>query len=249
MMTFLYGVFPYIAMGVFIVGLIWRFRYDEFGWTTRSSQLYEAKLLRIGGPMFHFGILMAVGGHALGLIIPKSFTDRFIPEHTYHMIAVAGGMTAGILVTIGFLILLFRRRTVKTVFNATTPSDKLMYAVLAAVIAVGMWNTISTATGWGLPEGFTYRDNVSIWFRSIFTFQPNPGALEGIPLQFQLHALLAFVLLIIFPFTRLVHMLSVPVKYLVRPYIVYRSGGDRPGPAAGSRAPRGTWKSPTAAKQ
>ena len=250
MNIFLFGVLPYIAMGVFVVGLIWRYRYDKFGWTTRSSQLYEAKLLRIGGPMFHFGIIMAVAGHAMGLLIPKSWTEAIgLSEHVYHMIAVAGGLTAGFLVTVGFLILLFRRRMVKTVFNATTVSDKVMYAVLAVVVAAGMWNTISTATGWGLPTDFTYRENVSIWFRSLFTFQPNVDAMGMAPLQFQLHAVLACVLMLIFPFTRLVHMRSVPVKYIVRPYIVYRTPGDRPGAAQGSRAPRGTWKSPTAAKK
>lgn len=251
MTTFLFGVFPYIALATFVVGIIWRFRYDKFGWTTRSSQLYEAKLLRIGGPMFHFGIVMAVAGHAMGLIIPKSLTDAIgIDDHLYHMVAVAGGLTAGFLVTVGFLILVFRRRTVKTVFNATTVNDKVMYLILGLVVAVGMWNTISTATGWTLPPDFTtYRENVSVWFRSIFTFNPQPEMLAKAPFQFQAHAVLAFVFLLIIPFTRLVHMLSAPVKYISRPYIIYRSAGDRPGAAQGSRAPRGTWKSPTAAKK
>ncbi|MBB1500115.1 respiratory nitrate reductase subunit gamma [Propioniciclava sp. MC1683] len=250
MSTFLFAVFPYLAMAVFVVGMIWRYKYDKFGWTTRSSQLYESKLLRIGSPLFHYGILMAVVGHAMGLVIPKGWTDAMgIDQHTYHLVAVIGGVTAGLMVTIGFIILVFRRRTVKTVFNATTVNDKVMYLVLGLNIFFGMWNTISTALG---DEHFyNYREGVSVWFRSIFMAQPNVEAIAmaGTPIQFQVHAVLSFLLIMIWPFTRLVHVFSAPVQYLARPYIVYRSKGDtgqRPTP---SRAPQGTWKSPTASKR
>ena len=250
MSTFLFAVFPYLAMAVFVVGMIWRYKYDKFGWTTRSSQLYESKLLRIGSPLFHYGILMAVVGHAMGLVIPKGWTDAMgIDQHTYHLVAVIGGVTAGLMVTIGFIILVFRRRTVKTVFNATTVNDKVMYLVLGLNIFFGMWNTISTALG---DEHFyNYREGVSVWFRSIFMAQPNVEAIAmaGTPIQLQVHAVLSFLLIMIWPFTRLVHVFSAPVQYLARPYIVYRSKGDtgqRPTP---SRAPQGTWKSPTASKR
>lgn len=244
MSTFLWGVFPYLAMAVFVVGLIWRYKYDKFGWTTRSSQLYESKLLRIGSPLFHFGILFALLGHVMGLLIPKAWTDLVIDQHAYHLIAVIGGIVSGAMIVVGFAILVFRRRTVKTVFNATTVNDKVMYLVLGLVIFFGMWNTISTA----LSDTYNYREGVSPWFRSIFTFQPNAELMANAPFQFQAHAFLAFLLILIWPFTRLVHVFSAPVGYLVRPYIVYRSKGDtgqRPTP---SRAPQGTWTSPTARK-
>ena len=244
MSTFLWGVFPYLAMAVFVVGLIWRYKYDKFGWTTRSSQLYESKMLRIGSPLFHFGILLALVGHLMGLFIPKAWTDLVMDQHAYHLLAVGGGVVSGIMICVGFVILVFRRRTVKTVFNATTVNDKVMYLVLGLVIFFGMWNTISTA----LSEAYNYREGVSPWFRSIFTFQPNVELMANAPFQFQAHAFLAFLLILIWPFTRLVHVFSAPVGYLVRPYIVYRSKGDtgqRPTP---SRAPQGTWTSPTSRK-
>ncbi|QIK72886.1 respiratory nitrate reductase subunit gamma [Propioniciclava coleopterorum] len=244
MNTFLWAVFPYLALAVFVVGLIWRYKYDKFGWTTRSSQLYESRMLRIGSPLFHFGILFALLGHIMGLVIPKGWTDVVMDQHAYHLIAVVGGLVSGAMICVGFVILVFRRRTVKTVFNATTVNDKVMYLVLGLVILFGMWNTISTA----LSDHFNYRESVSPWFRSIFTFQPNVELMAGAPFQFQAHAFLAFLLILIWPFTRLVHVFSAPVGYLVRPYIVYRSKGDtgqRPTP---SRAPQGTWTSPTARK-
>ena len=220
MNTFLFGVFPYLAMAVFVVGTIWRYKYDKFGWTTRSSQLYESKLLRIGSPLFHYGILLAVLGHAMGLVIPKAWTDVLVPEDIYHAVAVGGGMTAGIMIVVGFVILVFRRRTVKTVFNATTVNDKVMYLVLGLTILFGMWNTISTAFA---PEEYHYREGVSPWFRQIFWFQPDASLMENAPLGFQLHAFFAFLLFAMWPFTRLVHVFAAPVGYFVRPYIVYRS--------------------------
>ena len=75
MSTFLWVIFPYVCLAVFVVGHVWRYRYDKFGWTTRSSQLYEDRLLRIGSPLFHFGMLGVVLGHVMGLIVPQSVTD------------------------------------------------------------------------------------------------------------------------------------------------------------------------------
>ena len=248
MTTFLWVVFPYLALATFVVGLIWRYRYDKFGWTTRSSQLYESRLLSIGSPLFHFGLLFALMGHLMGLVIPKAWTDAMgISQEAYHLVAVAGGLVSGAMIVVGFVILVFRRRTVKTVFNATTVNDKVMYLILGLVIAFGMWNTISTALGELIGAHYNYREGVSPWFRSIFTLSPDAALIANAPLQFQVHAFLAFLLLLIWPFTRLVHVFSAPFGYLTRPYIVYRSKGESArGPS--SRAPQGTWTSPTRSK-
>ena len=245
MNTFLWVIFPYISMAIFVVGLVWRYRYDKFGWTTRSSQLYESRMLSVGSPLFHFGLLFALLGHLMGLVIPKSWTDAAgIEQHTYHLLAVGGGLVSGAMIVVGFAILIFRRRTVRSVFNATTWNDKVMYLVLGLVIFFGMWNTLSTA----FTELYNYREGVSPWFRSVFLLRPDTAYLAAAPFQFQAHAFLAFLLLAMWPFTRLVHVFSAPVGYLTRPYIVYRSAGERVGAAAGSRAPQGTRKSPTAAR-
>ena len=96
MNEFLFVIVPYLCLTTFVVGHLWRYRYDKFGWTTRSSQLYENRLLRIGSPLFHFGMLGVVGGHVIGLLVPQSWTDAVgISEHAYHVVAVAGGLLAG----------------------------------------------------------------------------------------------------------------------------------------------------------
>ncbi len=239
MNTFLWVIIPYICLAIFVVGHIWRYRYDKFGWTTRSSQLYENTLLRIGSPLFHFGILFAALGHFMGLVIPKSWTDALgISQHAYHLVAVIGGVVAGLMVIVGLAILIYRRRTVGPVFGATTVNDKVMYVVLGAVILLGMWNTLSTT----VSDEYNYREGVSVWFRQIFWFQPDSSLMAHAPIQFQLHAMLAFLLFAMWPFTRLVHVFSAPVGYLTRPYIVYRSKGEVRGP--GSRAPQHTWDKP-----
>ena len=124
------------------------------------------------------------------------------------------------------------------VFSATTVMDKVMYAFLAVVILLGMWNTIAGSI---LTIGgeYNYREGVSVWFRSFLAFTPRPELMSEAPIGFQLHALVAFVLFALWPFTRLVHVFSAPVGYLTRPYIVYRS---RDEPREGTRAPRRGWE-------
>ena len=236
MNDFLWVIVPYLCLATFVVGHMWRYRYDKFGWTTRSSQLYEDRLLRLGSPLFHFGMLGVVGGHVIGLLVPISWTDAVgVSDHLYHLVAVIGGLAAGVAAMLGMGILIYRRRTVGPVFSATTPMDKIMYAFLAAAIVLGMWNTILGASG---VNHYNYREGVSIWYRSFLAFNPQPELMAEAPLGFQLHALVAFGLFALWPFTRLVHVFSAPIGYLTRPYVVYRSRDER----MGSRAPKRGWE-------
>ena len=233
--TFLWVVFPYVCLTVFVVGHWWRYRYDKFGWTTRSSQLYESRLLRLGSPMFHFGILFVLGGHIMGLGVPSALTELVgISEDAYHLMAVSVGAVAGICTVVGMAILIYRRRTVGPVFSATTRMDKTMYVFLATVIVLGLVNTVIA----NIFGHYDYREGVSVWFRGIFRFSLHPELMAAAPIGFKLHALAAFSLFALWPFTRLVHVFSAPVGYLTRPYIVYRSRDDQ----LGSRAPRRGWE-------
>lgn len=229
MNTFLWVIVPYMCLAIFVVGHWWRYKYDKFGWTTRSSQLYESKLLRWGSPLFHFGMLGVVGGHVIGLLIPKSWTDAIgISDGVYHFVAVVGGMIAGIMTIVGIAILIYRRRTTGPVFSATTPMDKVMYAFLAAAIVLGMWNTIAGSI-FTVGGHYNYREGVSVWYRSFLAFSPDADLMAQAPIGFKLHALVAFALFAIWPFTRLVHVFSAPVGYIWRPYVVYRSRDPQRG--------------------
>jgi nitrate reductase gamma subunit len=236
-----WDIVPYVTIAILVVGTWWRYRYDKFGWTTRSSQLYESRLLRIGSPLFHFGILVVIFGHVIGLMIPESWTSAVgLSEQAYHVQAVALGTIAGLATLGGAAILVYRRRTKGPVFMATTWNDKLMYAVLILAIVAGLATTL---VGSGLiGEAHNYRETVSVWFRSIFILQPDGEAMAEAPLSYQIHAIIAMGLFALWPFTRLVHAFSAPVGYLFRPYIVYRSrAAARSGETIGSRPRRRGW--------
>jgi nitrate reductase gamma subunit len=212
---------PYVAFTSFLLGHIWRYRQDQFGWTTRSSQLYESRLLRLGSPLFHFGLLAVLGGHVLGIAIPARWTAAVgVSEHAYHLMSVSVGTLSGLATVAGLGILLYRRSTVPAVRKATTTIDKGMYVLLSTAIGTGMLNTVGSNL---IGGGYDYRATVSPWFRSLFTLAPQPQLMVGIPISFQIHALVVLVLLGIWPYTRLVHVFSAPLGYLTRPYIVYRS--------------------------
>ncbi|GAA4486418.1 respiratory nitrate reductase subunit gamma [Microbacterium panaciterrae] len=235
MSVLLWVVLPYVCFAVFVLGHIARYRYDKFGWTTRSSQTYENRLLRWGSPMFHLGILMVIAGHAVGLLIPREWLYAIgITEEMYHVGATALGTFAAVLTLAGLAILIYRRRSVAAVFLATTTMDKVMYVFLGGALLLG---TASTVVYQLLGSGFAYRETISPWLRQLIILQPRPELMADVPLLFQLHVLCATLLFGLWPFTRLVHVFSAPVGYLFRPYIVYRSRDAQPG----VRAPRRGW--------
>src|SRR5262249_31017116 len=155
--------------------------------------LYESRLLRIGSPLFHFGILFVVIGHIGGLVIPESWTDAVgVSEHLYHVNALLIGGVAGACTLVGLVILIYRRRTTGPVFMATTRNDKTMYVVLTAAIVLGLLTTL-VSVGAG-AEAHNYRETVSPWFRSIFTLQPDVASMDEAPASFQIHTLVGMLL-------------------------------------------------------
>lgn len=237
MKTTLWVVIPYLALASFVIGHIWRYRYDAFGWTTRSTQMLESRLLSLASPMFHVGILLVAGGHVVGLLVPMSATEKLgISEDVYHKSSLVLGTIAGVLTVVGLAILVYRRRTTKAVFRATTRNDKAMYVLLGAVLAVGLGTTVLTNA---LGHPHEYRETVSPYLRSVLALQPDLDKIDAAPWGFQLHTLLAWVLIGVWPYTRLVHVFSAPLGYLTRPYVVYRSRSET---STGARGPRRGWE-------
>ncbi|MGP3957567.1 respiratory nitrate reductase subunit gamma [Nonomuraea sp. 3N208] len=212
-------VAPYITIVIFVGGLIWRYRYDKFGWTTRSSQLYESRLLRLASPLFHYALLVVIVGHITGLLIPRTWTDAIgVSNYAYHVNALTWGGIAGLATLVAVGLLIYRRRTTGPVFMATTKNDKTMYAVLTLAIFSGV---VTTVAGF-VPSEVSYRTTVGPWFRGVLTLQPDVMAMGQASGLYKVHTLIGMVLIVLFPFSRLVHALSAPLGYLFRPYIVYR---------------------------
>jgi nitrate reductase gamma subunit len=240
----LWGILPYTVLVTVVGGLVWRYRYDRFGWTTRSSELYESRLLRIGSPLFHAGLLFVVLGHVVGLLVPEGWTRALgVSDALYHVTALSLGLVAGVCTLGGITLLIWRRRTTGPVFSATTRNDKLMYLVLVLAILTGLGMTAYFA-GVELAGGHTqdYRRTVSPWFRSIWILRPDVAAMAAAEAPYKLHALTGLALFALLPFTRLVHAFSAPVGYLFRPYVVYRTR-DRHTAGAGrsERSTRRGW--------
>lgn len=217
----LWIIFPYVAGAVFVVGHYWRYRTDQFAWTSRSTQLLERRVLGWASPAFHYGALAAVGGHLIGLCIPSSWTDAVgIGEHTYRWIAAIAGGIAGAVALVGFLGLVFRRIRSDRVRRSTTRVDIVTYGLLTVLIGLGCYMTFVHNLAANAP--YNYRSSIGVWWRSLFYLNPHIGAATSAPLVYQLHAIIAWGFWAAFPFTRLVHAWSIPFQYLGRPYILYR---------------------------
>ncbi|MBC3841198.1 respiratory nitrate reductase subunit gamma [Streptacidiphilus sp. 4-A2] len=237
MKTFLFGVLPYLAFLSLVSGLVWRHRYDAFGWTTRSSEVYERRILNWASPAFHYGILFVLAGHLLGLFVPAGWTDALgVDEHVYQLLSLFGGTLAGVMAVVGLATLLYRRRRNMPVLKATTVNDKAMYLLLFGEICVGLYTKLTNSN---LHSGYNYRTTIAPWARSLFTLHPRTGLWDAVPTSYQVHAVIGMCLIGIVPFTRLVHMFSAPWFYLFRPYIVYRA---RPAGQVAERPPRPGWE-------
>lgn len=228
----LYAVLPYAAIAVFVVGHVWRYRSDQYGWGARSTQLLESRVLKYSSIVFHLGVLAAIGGHVLGLLVPRGWTAAVgINDEAYHVIAVIGGLAAGGAVIVGFAGLMYRRLRFPRVRVTTTRMDVAVFALLAIGIVTGMLATVTN-----IGDAVHYRESVAPWFRQLFVLDPEPGLMTGggVTFIFQLHVTVVWFFFALWPFTRLVHAWSIPIDYLRRSPIVYRSRGPRGSGQPGS---------------
>lgn len=215
----LWGVIPYIVLTIFILGHIYRYQKDQFGWSTKSSEFLEKKQLKIGSILFHFGILFVFGGHVLGLIIPVEFYNALgISEHMYHIVALTFGIPAGLAAFIGVILLSCRRINVKRIKATTSASDWVTLIFLVLAIAAGL-----IATGFNVDNaGFDYRTTIAPWLRGLVVFHVQPELMATVPIWFKIHIYATFALYVVWPFTRLVHVFSFPLRYLRRNYVIYK---------------------------
>jgi nitrate reductase gamma subunit len=231
----LYAVLPYAAVTAFVVGHVWRYRRDQYGWSSRSTQMLESRALRYGSIAFHYGAFAAIAGHVLGVLIPASWTDAAgLDEDAYHVVSAIGGLTAGVAVTAGLVILVWRRAHYPRVRVTTRRIDVLVFALLALGIFTGMAVTVLNS----VADNINYRETIAPWFRSLFALDPDVEAMDGAHWVSQVHVTSVWALYALWPLTRLVHAWSIPVDWFRRSHVLFRgrSGRARAAPVARSGA-------------
>ena len=232
---FIFGIYPYIALSVFLLGSLIRFDRDQYTWKSDSSQLLRAGQLRWGSNLFHVGILFLFFGHTVGMLTPHFVYEPFMTAGAKQILAMVSGGIFGVFGFIGVSLLLHRRLTDPRIRATSKTSDIVLLWLLWAQFALGL------AT---IPLSAQHLDGsmmmkLAEWAQRIVTFRTGaPEVLAEAGWLFKAHMVLGMSIFLIFPFTRLVHVWSgfATAGYLIRPYQVVRS--RRLNVPAGHNQPR-----------
>ncbi len=218
--TLLFGYYPYIAISVFFIGSLARYDRDQYTWRTGSSQFLRADELRLGSNLFHIGILLLFVGHFVGLLTPPAVYHALgLSTSAKQILAViAGGVFGGVCLK-GIIILIRRRLTDARIRATSSRMDIFILLLIGVQLALGLLT---------LPISLYHYDGANMlllseWAQRIVTFRSGAAdQVSEIGIIFKLHLFLGQTLFLVFPFSRLVHVWSVPLGYITRPYQVVR---------------------------
>jgi nitrate reductase gamma subunit len=219
----LFAAFPYIAVVLAIWGGVHRYRHDRFSYSTLSSQLLENRTLFWGSVPWHYGIVIVLLAHLLGFLMPamwQAMTAAPAALYTIEIIGFAFGFAA----LFGLCVLFVRRLTNERIAAVTSPIDWLLLAVLLVQVAFGVW--VSLFYRWGADW---YVDTAVPWLVSLVSLKPQTQYVSSLPWPVKTHMVTGFLVIALFPFSRLVHLIMFPFWYLWRPYqLVIRNRPARP---------------------
>jgi nitrate reductase gamma subunit len=212
--SFLFGVYPYIALSVLALGSILRFDREQYTWRSGSSQLLRRKQLVLGSVLFHLGVLVIFGGHLVGLLTPIAvFNYLGVPHMAKQLLAMIAGGIAGVFGLAGALILLHRRLFDARIRNTSSFADIAILILLTLQLCLGLSTIPLSAQHLDGSEMIKFMS----WAQGIFTFKAGVASyVADVSPIFKAHLILGMTILLVFPFTRLVHMLSAPIWYLNR---------------------------------
>jgi len=218
--TFFFGIYPYIALAVFFIASLIRYDRDQYGWRTGSSQMLRAAELKRGSRLFHIGILLLFFGHFFGLLTPPAVYHALglSTSAKQIMAVIAGGVFGGVCLR-GLWILTKRRMTDSRIRATSTKMDMAILHLLLAQLALGLLT---------LPFSLAHSDGSTMlalaeWAQRIVTFRGGAAeAMLGVSLVYKAHIFLGLTIFVVFPFSRLVHVWSVPLGYVTRSYQIVR---------------------------
>ncbi len=210
----LFGIYPYVALSVLVLGSVLRFDREQYTWRTGSSQLLRRRQLVMGSVLFHVGVLAIFAGHFVGLLTPIAVFDALhVPHSAKQLLAIVAGGGAGALCLAGGAMLLHRRLFDPRIRANSSFGDSAILIMLMVQLLLGL----ST-----IPQSLKHMDGHEMvkfmgWAQGVFTLRPGAAdLLTDVHWVFKIHIVLGLTILLVFPFTRLVHMLSAPVWYLNR---------------------------------
>lgn len=209
--TLLFAIFPYVAIAVAIIVTCLRYFNYRFTYSSLSSQFLESKQLFWGSVTWHYGILAVLSVHIIGFLMPRSLLAwNGVPWRLY--VLESTGLAMGFLSLWGILVLIFRRLSQPRIRVVTSPMDLVLLLALMVQVVAGVWTAIFYR--WGSSW---YAASAVPYLRSLFLFNPNLDLIATLPVMVKIHIVGAFGLVLLLPFTRLVHFLSVPLQYVWRP--------------------------------
>ncbi len=221
----LFVILPYVAVAVAVIGSVYRYYSDRFSLSSQSSQLLERPQLFLGSNAWHYGIIIILGAHIVAAVLP-SFWSSVIADSTRLYVMEVTGWALALILGGGLGILIARRITKPRVAAVTSSMDWVLLASLAIQVVLGIY--IAVTQRWG---ALWYLQIVVPWLQSLVGFNPQVQTVSFLPTVVKLHILNALLLVMLIPFTRLIHMFTFPVTYLWRPYQVVawtRSRGFEP---------------------
>lgn len=203
---FLFGIYPYIALTVFLLGSLVRFEREQYSWKSDSSQLLVKSQLRLGSMLFHIGILGLFFGHLVGLLTPVSVWDTVGVTHSLkQIVAMTAGGVMGFICLTGLVILLYRRLTSDRLSANTTWRDKLVLLWLLVTVVLGLATIYVSSSHMDGEEMLKLMQ----WAQHVVTFRGGAAAIiADVSWVFKAHLFMGMSLFVIFPFTRLVHVWS-----------------------------------------
>ena len=216
---------PYVAVALAILVGVYRYKSDTFSYSSFSSQLLENQKLFWGSALWHYAVVLILLAHFIAFLIPPLW-GAILGNQTMVFLLESLGL---ILSLVGFLALgwlMMRRFTTRRIYVVTTRMDWVVVGLLLFQMAFGFVTSLSYR--WG---GEWFVSSTAPWLWSLVTFNPKPEYVTGLPFLIQLHFFTGFLLIALFPFSRLVHLVAFPIGYLWRPYQrVIWNRAPRPGP-------------------
>ncbi|SHE79206.1 respiratory nitrate reductase gamma subunit [Modicisalibacter ilicicola DSM 19980] len=218
----IYGYYPYLAGTVFLVGSLLRFDHGQFTWKTGSSQMLSSKNMRMASNLFHIGIIVIFFGHLFGMLTPHWVYAPFLSAGTKQVLAILIGGIAGVLVLIGGGMLLHRRLTNPRIKASSSLMDTLILGIIVFQAALGI---ITVFFSLGHLDGEMML-TLAAWAQSIVFFSGGAADyMAEVSWIYKLHVFLGLTIILLFPFSRLVHVWSIPLGYLGRNYQIVRRRG------------------------